>query len=84
MGFTLYICLCLDMHCVCVLFEHALPLSTALWPNNHEGLSVLSGEPWGETVQTSLHVWCLNNRQCVRVGELFQCETLRTVEYINC
>lgn len=35
---------------VCVLYEHALPLSTALWSNHHKGLPVLSGEPWGETV----------------------------------
>lgn len=69
---------------VCVLYEHALPLSTALWPDHHEGLPVLRSEPWGETVQTSLHVWSLNNRQCVCVRELFQCETLRTAKCVGC
>lgn len=72
--------LCVCMHlCMCLL-----PLSAALWPYHHEGLPVLSREPGGEVVQASLHVWSLNNRQCVRMRELFQCETLGTLECIGC
>lgn len=50
------------LYCAYMSTGVQLPLSAALWPDYHEWLPVLSGEPWGEAVKTSLHVWSLNNR----------------------